>query len=230
MQWFGGRNSRSRDITWEAWWSQRNPRIPCDLQMFITRKQNSESRLRDPGSRILTSAAILNSLQRWWRHGRWHCKTVMTFERRKWEVMSILVTAAKRYGQLMLVMLIRAKLWEKKICGKPSGSDVATVVKWRRNGAVDTINRDRIPLQPDPLCASTKKWLTGVRAWLVTVGPRRSYKTSDHGRTPELADLLVRRLLVGSSYASLSRRNGEDANRAAKWNWCSMEKSSPIFG
>ncbi len=42
--------------------------------------------------------------------------------------MSILVMAAKPYGQLILVMFTRAKFWEKNICGKPSGSDVATVV------------------------------------------------------------------------------------------------------
>ena len=45
---------------------------------------------------------------------------------------------------------------------------MATVVWWRRNRALDVVNEDQIPLQPDPLCSSARKWLIWIQAWSVT--------------------------------------------------------------
>ena len=53
---------------------------------------------------------------------------------------------------LTLGMLERSQIQRRKIRGKPRELNVATVVWWTRNWAVDVMNQDRIPLRPDPLC------------------------------------------------------------------------------
>ena len=73
-----------------------------------------------------------------------------TAQRRKMRDLQAVRT--RRSERVMLVMSSKTILWEELICGKLSGHDVATVVRWRCNWAVNIMNRDRIPLRPDPLC------------------------------------------------------------------------------